>query len=1188
MTDFATLAIQFSSRGASQTTSDLNRVEAASKRTEDATERLAGCVQRLHNLLALSGIGGGVNEILQLADKMQSLRNQVQFVTGSLEEMNRVQGELFDIAQRTRASLESTTQLYVKSSQALKDYGYAQQDILKFTETINKAMAVGGVDAQSQASALLQLSQALGSGQLQGDEFKTIAESAPIILDVLAEYMGKSRAEVKKLSSEGKITAQLLFEAFNQSSDKIAARFAQMPISFGGAVQQMQNALMKFVDDQNQALGITEKLAEEISFFARNLDVLAVAIGAVVGTRLGNFLVSYVTSTKAAIAATHAQTAATVISIKEEIALQAAKVTQAEANVVATRTIVAETEAKYAQLVANTHLMRSQQQLLQSELQLARSEATRTAIRDKMRTQALLIQQATANEKAVLAQLNAQLKQVEISEKNLAATTAGLTAAKNKLTAATVQLSVAQRSAMIVGQGLQSVMAMLGGPLGVVMLAGTALYYFYQKSQEAKQAALDTTAANDRLKESYEGLSASILSQKITQQIAGLENYGVQIRQLQSDITSLKNNWHLVGLDMPDSVKKELAELSDKLAVVKENANIDFTVLENQLVALGKTMLSAGKTLDDVRAKFKLLGVDSGNIEWVMADLSLAMDNNAISAKQAASGYGQFDEAMQKLQMRSMSLEQKMQVLQLRAQGNAKASYILAGLYEVLGAEGAEYANVLAAIANGEYASAEAAHATVGKSLETLKTIFAAKDILEGMFTNQSQINVYEKQIKKSESSGKKLSNQLKQHQEAWKTHYDELKRSSVEGWERIQLEQDRSIKEMLEKANQAKATQSEIEHAKTLILARYTKERQKIAEQYAPELKFERELQEQIQEINRLQQAKLLTTEQAGTALQMLGSKYDPILTAQQQYIQNLKEIELLQQKGSLTDEQAGIAKDKAKWEVGNQIAKSAGENAVSGYDRWKAQFDPMQAIQNDQASKLAELQSYYDQGLIQYQDFVNAKAQIDAQATADTQNLFMSSVSGFGTALDTMMGVMKTAGKEQSGIYRAMFAMSKAFAIADSIMKIQQGIANAAAQPYPMNLAAMATVASQTASIISNIQAVSLGGMAHAGIDNIPREGTWLLDKGERVVDSRTNQDLKTFLANANKGGQSGGKSTVNVKIINNGQAVDAKVSQEQRGDETHITVELMKTMQNIAKQEANKAITDNFGRAGGTFYR
>lgn len=128
------------------------------------------------------------------------------------------------------------------------------------------------------------------------------------------------------------------------------------------------------------------------------------------------------------------------------------------------------------------------------------------------------------------------------------------------------------------------------------------------------------------------------------------------------------------------------------------------------------------------------------------------------------------------------------------------------------------------------------------------------------------------------------------------------------------------------------------------------------------------------------------------------------------------------------------------------------------------------------------------------------------------------------------------------------------------------------------------MAAVASAGANVISTIQSVSLGGMAHSGIDNVPKEGTWLLDKGERVVDSRTNQDLKTFLANANTGGASGGKSTVNVKIINNGQPVEAKVHSEETADgNLQLTVELMQTMDRIANERYRKNQMNDLRKGG-----
>ena len=102
-----------------------------------------------------------------------------------------------------------------------------------------------------------------------------------------------------------------------------------------------------------------------------------------------------------------------------------------------------------------------------------------------------------------------------------------------------------------------------------------------------------------------------------------------------------------------------------------------------------------------------------------------------------------------------------------------------------------------------------------------------------------------------------------------------------------------------------------------------------------------------------------------------------------------------------------------------------------------------------------------------------------------------------------------------ENSSLYKAMFAMEKGMAVARSVMAIQAALAQASANPFPMNLPAMATVAAQTANIVGTIKGVQMPqGMAHSGIDRIPKEGTWLLDKGERVLSPRQNQDLTTFL--------------------------------------------------------------------------
>ncbi|MGZ7907398.1 phage tail tape measure protein [Haemophilus sp. SZY H53] len=296
MTDFATLGIQITSSGADKANNDIKSVGNNAKYTEQAIQSFMGTMGKLRALMA-AGLGvQGFNQIVQMADKMNTLNAQVKLVSKSTQEFTTAQRKLFEISQNTRGSLEATTTLYVRSSRALKDLGYSQQRVLNFTETLNKAMAVGGVGAQEQASALFQLSQALGSGRLQGDEFRTIAEAAPIILDTIAEYMGKSRAEVKALGSEGKITSEIIFKAMETASGKIAKEFEGMPLTFGQAMQQMENSTMKFVDEFAKTTGAFSGAAEMVSFLAKNFDTLSVVIGGVLVGQLAKYTVSMSTA----------------------------------------------------------------------------------------------------------------------------------------------------------------------------------------------------------------------------------------------------------------------------------------------------------------------------------------------------------------------------------------------------------------------------------------------------------------------------------------------------------------------------------------------------------------------------------------------------------------------------------------------------------------------------------------------------------------------------------------------------------------------------------------------------------------------------------------------------------------------------------------------------------------------------
>ena len=280
--------------GVSDGKEKVSELNAELAKTGDKAEEAAGGLGKIGTVLAGFATLSFAKSLLDTADAMQSINSQVRQVVSSESEYLAVQRQLLDVANNTRASLESTSSLYVSTSRALKDYGYTQQEILQFTEATNNAMTIGGVGAQQQAAALMQLSQALGSGVLQGDEFKSIAKAAPILLDTIAEYMGKSQAEIKKLGSEGQLTADVIFKAISGASEKFGEQAAKMPMTMGQALTVFSNNWQSMVSKLLNDSGAMSGIASIIKMIADNLNLVvpimagfAVAIAAATVQVLG-------------------------------------------------------------------------------------------------------------------------------------------------------------------------------------------------------------------------------------------------------------------------------------------------------------------------------------------------------------------------------------------------------------------------------------------------------------------------------------------------------------------------------------------------------------------------------------------------------------------------------------------------------------------------------------------------------------------------------------------------------------------------------------------------------------------------------------------------------------------------------------------------------------------------------------
>lgn len=147
-----------------------------------------------------------------------------------------------------------------------------------------------------------------------------------------------------------------------------------------------------------------------------------------------------------------------------------------------------------------------------------------------------------------------------------------------------------------------------------------------------------------------------------------------------------------------------------------------------------------------------------------------------------------------------------------------------------------------------------------------------------------------------------------------------------------------------------------------------------------------------------------------------------------------------------------------------------------------------------------------------------------------------------------DGLAGIAEQFSGRQSGVYKALFAISKAFSIAQATVSIATGIAKAQELGFPANLGAMASVVSSTAGVLSTIKGAKIEGQAHDGMTNIPREGTWNLQGGERVIAPKQNRDLTKFLEQKTDRQERG---TVNIQIFNNASdLVEVETEEDEEG--------------------------------------
>jgi len=465
----------------------MGRLEASVNRTE----RAVGSMER--TMSSLSGVAKGimaalsVQQVTQYGNEWVNVNNKLANSVRANEQLAEVTQRVFDISQNTMSSLGATATLYGRLERATRSAGTSTKDLITLTETINKGLAVSGATTEEASSTMTQLSQALASGVLRGEEFNSISENGSRLAVALADSLGVTIGQLRKMAAEGKLTTEVVVNGLLKQSAPIAKEFANTVTTMGQAFTIATNNITKFVGENSSVSTTIRVFNEGVISLSQNLEVVANAIGVAAVIFGGRFAGALALATKSRIddsLAAKAQTAATAQSAAATA--NAARVTALKAGL------------DKEQAISNLALA-------QTEYNVARGTAAESfALENLIAVKSLAIQRSAA-----------------YAEAQLAEAAATRTAAAASAAATTT-----------IGGLAKNALALIGGPAGLAVIAAAGIFYFYQKMQQARQESIDFA---DKL----DGVIAKMKSMSQIQLAAEIDN---ATKSIKAQADAIKDN----------------------------------------------------------------------------------------------------------------------------------------------------------------------------------------------------------------------------------------------------------------------------------------------------------------------------------------------------------------------------------------------------------------------------------------------------------------------------------------------------------------------------------------------------------------------------------------------------------------------------------------------------------------------
>ncbi|MEG7505202.1 tape measure protein [Enterobacter hormaechei] len=851
----------------------LNRTERSLSSIEGTMSSLTGVAKALIAAISVQQVGAYAQAWQDLSNK---LANAVRDSVPPFETLADVTERVFDISQKTRSGLDATATLYARLERSTRSYGVSVEDITRLTTIINQGFVVSGSTAEEASNAIIQLAQGLASGALRGDEFNSVNEQGNRLMIALADSMNVSIGALRNMAAEGKLTTDVIVNGLLSQGDKIGQEFAKTTATISQSLEIANNNITKFFGENATVKTGVKIFSDSVISLSENLDVLSTTLTIVAGVMGARYVgaLTMATSAKIAdIAASRQQ------AVAESQAAQAALVAANSAQ----RKALADKEAALSSLA-----------LAQAEYNVAKGSAAEMLALDAL----------------IAAKTRATTVSLALAE------------AETAQAAASARAAAAARAASV-GVGLaRNALALIGGPAGAAMLAAGAIFYFWQKAQQAKEEAIAFADGLDKLNAAMNAMSNTQLRGAIADANNSIRAQKEAVADLQSEVDSLRDRYQnftpaaqkvAESMGQGTDFARQQAEVSDELA----RKTRDLEAAKDKLSRTEETASEATRTLTN--NMLTAMGVHDQLIEksWSLEQVQGAV----------AKAFGETADEINRANQAGKSFDPR--ALQI-SPATKEGDKVIATLEEQ---------NELLKIQDERERAIAKARMQASKVTDNQNQISAAGrlaaenyDLEKSEEERKKAQQESERQGKKSASSAEsvaqKLAN-LKQQAELAAGSIQELSR------EQAMLNAEQSLGKG--------ATQAQIAEARQYAAAKWDTanaiKAQAAAEKLLPEARENASYKQDVEDLNTALAAKKISQEQFDKTSERLEATH-----------------------------QANLAKIRS-------------DQAVSPQQEAAGGVDPVQQLANENARKLALIQEYEQQGIITHQNALMLRASADKE---------------------------------------------------------------------------------------------------------------------------------------------------------------------------------------------------------------